>query len=99
MPQIVVEITKTGPGVSQAGETTRQSVSVGQGNIRLRCSNGVCNRRGLSIDISSTIESMIDAGEIQKEWTECCSGVQRPLRGLHAHSCGTTYHIKITIQP
>ena len=98
-PQIDVEITKTGPGFPRSGETTSQPVSVGQGHIWLRCGNEVCSNRDLSIDINPIIEGMLAAGETQGELREFCKGFQPSQRGLHAHTCGTTYHLKITIQP
>ena len=99
-PQIDVEITKTGPGFPQSGKTTRRTVSLGQGDIRLACRNKECNSRIFPIDISHTIESMIAAGETQKERTEHCRGSE-PSRvpGSSARPCGTIYHLKITIQP
>ena len=98
IPQIDVEITKTGPGTPRSGVTINPSVSVRQGQIRLNCGNRACNRKNFSIDISPTIESMIAANETERKLVEECSGVQPSQRGLHAHSCGTQYLFKITIQ-
>lgn len=98
MPQIDIEITKTGPGTPRSGITTNPSVSVGQGEIRLNYGNRACNRKNFDIDISPTIESMIVAGETERGLMRECSGVQPSRPGLHPHSCGTQYLFKITIQ-
>ena len=98
-PQIDVEITKTGPGFPWTGETTSQPVYMGQEYIRLRCGNQVCSNRGRSVYIKPTIKGMLAAGETQRELIEHCNGFQPTQRGSHAHTCGTSYRLKITIQP